>query len=205
MLKRLAKQYPGSAVQLCALVHRSPFELLVATILSAQCTDKRVNQVTPAFFKKYPDPSALSRASLKDVEEMVHSTGFYKAKAANLVAMSQALISNFGGEVPKTLSELTTLAGVGRKTANVIRSVAFGLGGIAVDTHVGRVSRRLGLTTNMNPDIIGEELEAIVPPGQQGSFSLRLILHGRQVCKARKPLCDVCILADMCPSSKALP
>lgn len=194
----LAEQYPLAE---CELDHAGPFQLLAATILSAQTTDARVNMVTPELFARYPDAAALAAANPDDVERIVRSTGFYKSKARNLIAMAQALVERFGGEVPTALDDLVTLAGVGRKTANVVRSVAFGLPGLPVDTHVGRLSRRLGLTTEDDPVKVEHELGALLPPAKWGEFSLRVILHGRRVCDARKPACERCVLERLCPSS----
>ncbi|MGH9155040.1 MAG: endonuclease III [Acidimicrobiales bacterium] len=202
--RRLADEYPGSAVELCALVHDGPFQLLVATILSAQTTDQRVNQVTPALLARYPTAAALAAAYPGEVEALVFPTGFYRAKTASLIGMAGALEDRFGGRVPAAMADLVTLPGVGRKTANVIRSVAFGLPGLPVDTHVGRLSRRIGLTVEQDPDKIEADLGRIVPAGRRGAFSLRLILHGRAVCVARRPRCGICLLADFCPSSAAV-
>jgi endonuclease III len=198
---RLARLYPGSAPELCALAHDGPFQLLVATILSAQCTDERVNMVTPGLFAAYPTPEALARASREDIEERIRSTGFFRSKAKNLVGMAEALTTRFGGEVPSSMEDLTTLPGVGRKTANVVRSVALGLPGLPVDTHVGRLARRLGLTEQTDPVKVEHEIGALVPPKEWGTLSLRLILHGRRVCRARAPRCGECVLADICPSA----
>ena len=195
--ERLAEEYP---VAICELTHRNPFELLAATILSAQCTDVRVNMVTPALFNAYPTPHDLAHADITHVEQLVRSTGFYGSKAKNLIGMATALEERFGGEVPKEMEDLVTLPGVGRKTANVVRSVAFGLPGLAVDTHVGRLSRKLGFTTETDPVKVEKELNAMLPPEQWGEFGLRLILHGRRICDARKPKCRECSLADICPS-----
>lgn len=198
---RLAVEYPGSARQLCALAHVGPLQLLVATILSAQCTDERVNQVTPVLFRAYPTPAALARADTGELEALVRSTGFFRAKTRNLKGMAQALDDRFGGEVPTSMEDLTSLPGVGRKTANVVRSVAYGLPGLPVDTHVGRVSRRLGLTTAAHPVQVEADLGALVPPAERGALSLRLILHGRRVCRARVPRCGNCLLSDFCPTA----
>jgi endonuclease III len=198
---RLAEEYPGSATDLCALQHQGPFQLLVATILSAQSTDERVNMVTPALFAAYPDAEALAHASPSDVERLVHSTGFFRAKTRSLLGMAQAVTDRFGGTVPSKMEELTTLPGVGRKTANVVRSVAFGLPGLPVDTHVGRLVRRLGLTTETDPVKVEAEICALLPAREWGALSLRLILHGRRVCLARRPRCEECLLADICPSA----
>ena len=200
-MSRLAREFPGSAAELCALEHQGSFQLLVATILSAQCTDERVNMVTPGVFAAYPTPEALALASLPDLEELVRSTGFFRSKAKNLVGMAQGVIERFGGEVPSSMEDLTSLPGVGRKTANVVRSVAMGLPGLPVDTHVGRLTRRLGLTTQTDPVKVEGEIGALVPPEEWGALSLRLILHGRKTCPARTPRCGECVLADICPSS----
>lgn len=194
----LAEEYPEA---LCELDHRNPFELLTATILSAQTTDARVNMVTPELFAAYPDAASLATADLDDVERIVRSTGFYQSKARNIVGMAAALVERFGGQVPTDRDDLTSLAGVGRKTANVVRSVAFGLPGLPVDTHVGRLSRRLGLTEEEDPVKVEHALGALLPGSQWGDFSLRLILHGRRVCEARRPQCDRCALRSVCPSS----
>ncbi len=200
-MRRLAAEYPGSAKELCALDHANPFQLLCATILSAQCTDERVNMVTPALFARYPTPEALAAAKPADVEEIIRSTGFFNNKRKSLIGMAQALVERFDGEVPASLDDLVTLPGVGRKTGNVLRSVALDLPGLPVDTHVGRLSRRLGLTTETDPVKAELALNAMIPASDRGAFSLRLILHGRAVCTARKPRCDACVLADFCPSA----
>jgi len=199
--ERLAHEYPGTAKELCALRHSNPYELLVATILSAQCTDERVNMVTPALFAKYPTPEDLAAADPADVEEMIRSTGFFRSKTRSLIGMANGLVERFGGEVPHKLSDLVTLPGVGRKTGNVIRSVAMGEPGLPVDTHVLRLSRRLGLTEETDPDKVERDLNPMVRADERGALSLRLILHGRAVCRARKPRCDVCVLSDFCPSA----
>jgi endonuclease-3 len=201
VIERLASEYPGSATDLCALVHDNPFQLLIATILSAQSTDEMVNKVTPALFARYATPEDLAEADPAEVEELVHSTGFFRQKTKSLIGMASALDERFGGEVPTELEDLVTLPGVGRKTGNVIRSVAFGLPGLPVDTHVGRLSRRLKLTAEDDPVKVELDLNGIVPAEERGALSLRLILHGRAVCDARKPRCDVCLLADICPSA----
>jgi endonuclease-3 len=199
--ERLAEVYPGSARTLCALDHRDAFQLLVATILSAQCTDVRVNLTTPALFARYPDAPAMAAADLADVETLIRSTGFFRSKARNLVGMAQALVGRFNGQVPPAMADLVTLPGVGRKTANVIRSVEFGLPGLPVDTHVQRLSRRLELTEQTDPVKVESELNALIPAARRGAFSLRLILHGRAVCLARSPRCPRCVLSDFCPSA----
>ena len=198
VLRLLKREYP---VAICELTHESAFQLLAATILSAQCTDVRVNMVTPALFDAYPTPTKLATADVAHVEQLVHSTGFYQTKAKNLVGMANQVISRFGGEVPREIEDLITLPGVGRKTANVLRSVVFKLPGLPVDTHVGRLSRRLGLTKLEDPVKVEYELNAMLPPTEWGEFSLRLILHGRRVCDAKKPNCAECLLEKLCPSS----
>jgi len=201
VVERLTREYPGSARDLCALVHANPFQLLVATILSAQCTDEMVNKVTPALFARYPTPTDLADADPAEVEELIHATGFFRQKTKSLIGMAHALEERFAGEVPTELDDLVTLPGVGRKTGNVIRSVAFGLPGLPVDTHVGRLSRLLKFTTETDPVKAEHDLDALVAPDERGGLSLRLILHGRQVCIARRPQCDVCLLNDVCPSA----
>lgn len=195
---RLAAAYPDA---ICELDHGNPFELLVATILSAQCTDARVNLVTPTLFARYPTAQDLAAADPTDVEEIVRSTGFYAAKTRNLLGMAGALLERFDGEVPSALDDLVTLPGVGRKTANVIRAVAFGLPGIAVDTHVKRLAGRLALTDSDDADVIEHELGRLLERDQWGPFGLRLILHGRRICHARRPDCGGCAMADICPSA----
>jgi endonuclease-3 len=198
VLRILKREYP---VAICELTHESAFQLLAATILSAQCTDVRVNLVTPALFDSYPTPAKLATAEVAHVEQLVRSTGFYQTKAKNLVGMASQVMSRFGGEVPREIEDLITLPGVGRKTANVLRSVVFDLPGLPVDTHVGRLSRRLGLTKLEDPVKVEYELNAMLPPPEWGQFSLRLILHGRRVCDAKKPKCEECLLEKLCPSS----
>src|SRR5919202_5741458 len=195
----LADEYPGDAKELCALLHDGPFQLLAATILSAQTTDEMVNSVTPALFARYPTPADLAAADPAEVERLIHPTGFFRAKTRSIIGMAAALEERFGGQVPSAMEDLVTLPGVGRKTANVVRSVAMGLPGLPVDTHVGRLSRRLGLTTETDPVKVKADLDAIVPPRERGALSLRLILHGRRVCQARRPRCDACVLAPICP------
>jgi endonuclease III len=198
-LRRLGDEYPDAR---CELDHRNPYELLAATILSAQCTDARVNMVTPALFARYPAPEDLAAADPEDVEELVHSTGFYKNKTRSLIGMAQALVERHGGEVPGAMRELVRVPGVGRKTANVVRSVALGLPGLPVDTHVLRLSARLGLTTETDPVKVEHVLNPMIPASERGRFSLLLILHGRRVCVARRPRCHDCVLADFCPSAQ---
>jgi endonuclease-3 len=197
--RRLTLEYPDAV---CELDHGNPFELLAATILSAQCTDVRVNMVTPTLFARYPLPEDLAQAAPAELQEIIRSTGFYQNKARSLIGMANALVDRFGGEVPGAMEDLVTVPGVGRKTANVVRSVALGLPGLPVDTHVGRLSRLLGLTTEMDPVKVEMELNPMVPAHERGLFSLRLILHGRRVCVARRPRCEDCVLNDFCPSSE---
>jgi endonuclease-3 len=202
--ERLATLFPGRARVLCALDHDNPLQLLEATILSAQCTDERVNLTTPALFARYPDAPSMAAADVAEVEELIHSTGFFRAKARNLVGMAQAVVERFGGEVPTAIEDLVTLPGVGRKTANVVRSVDFGLPGLPVDTHVLRLSHRLGLTDETDPVKVELALNAMIPADQRGAFSLRMILHGRATCTARSPQCGVCVLSDFCPTAPCL-
>jgi endonuclease-3 len=197
--ERLAAEYPDAH---CELDHRNAFELLCATILSAQCTDARVNLVTPALFARYPDAAALAVAEQGDVEALVRSTGFFRAKARALVGMAQVLVAEHGGEVPASLEALVPLPGVGRKTANVILGNAFGINaGIVVDTHVQRLARRLGLTREPDPVRIERALMPLFPQAGWALLSHLLIWHGRRVCLARTPACDRCLLADVCPSA----
>ena len=198
--ERLKNEYEA----ICELDHGNAFQLLVATILSAQCTDARVNKTTPDLFRRFPTPLELAAADPIELEEMVRSTGFYKSKARNLLKMANQLLDDHSGEVPKDLEKLVRLGGVGRKTANVIRSVAFKLPGLPVDTHVGRLSRRLGLTNEEDPVKVELTLNPMVPQNERGEFSLRVILHGRQVCFARSPNCDECVLNDFCPAAFAI-
>lgn len=195
--RRLTEEFP---VAVCELDHETPFQLLAATILSAQCTDVRVNMVTPALFARYPDAESLAAADPAELEQVIRSTGFYQSKARNLMGMANGLLERFGGEVPRDLDDLVTLPGVGRKTGNVVRSVVFDLPGLPVDTHVGRLSRRLGITDEDDPVKVEHELCSYLPPEEWGSFSLRLILHGRRTCEARSPRCGGCALADLCPA-----
>jgi endonuclease-3 len=204
VVARLADEYPGSAKDLCALHHETPFQLLAATILSAQCTDEMVNSVTPTLFARYPKPTDLAAANPEVVEEIVHATGFFRQKTKSLIGMATAVRDRFDGEVPTELNDLVTLPGVGRKTGNVLRSVAFDLPGLPVDTHVGRLATRLKLTNETDPVKVELDLNGLVDPSERGGFSLRLILHGRKVCGARRPKCDDCLLADICPSAGRL-
>lgn len=200
ILRRLTAEYPDAH---CALDHQSPLQLLVATILSAQCTDKRVNEVTPALFRRYPTARHYAEAQLPDLEAMVQSTGFFRNKARSLQGLGRALVADHGGEVPRTMAELTVLPGVGRKTANVVLGNAFGIeAGVVVDTHVGRLSRRLGLTAEEDAVKAEADLMKLVPQDRWTLWSHLLIDHGRKVCAARKPACDRCVVADLCPSAE---
>ncbi len=197
VLRRLKADYPDAE---CALVHRSAFQLLVATILSAQCTDKRVNLVTKDLFRKYRKPADFATAPLKDIESAVKSTGFFRNKAKNIKACSTVLVEKHGGKVPRDLDSLVELAGVGRKTANVVLGTAFGIPtGVVVDTHVGRLSRRLGLTKQKDAVKVETDLMKILPKKEWIDFSHRMIHHGRQVCDARKPDCEACSMTKFCP------
>lgn len=197
IIARLRAEYPDAH---CALDHANPEQLLVATVLSAQCTDERVNQVTPFLFQKYPDMKSLAKAQLEEVEEIVHSTGFYKNKAKNIIAMAKKLVLDYSGKVPKNLEVLVELPGVGRKTANVVLGNSFGIpSGVVVDTHVSRLSQRLGLTQNSSPISIEQDLMRLVDQQDWIQFSHWLITHGRAICQARKPDCENCFLEDICP------
>jgi endonuclease-3 len=195
IIKILSKEIPDSAI---ALRYSNPFELLIATILSAQCTDVKVNQVTQDLFKKFRTAGAYAEAGLPELEERIRPTGFYRNKAKSIQRCSQELVARFGGKVPETLEELVTLPGVGRKTANVILGNAFGVPGIVVDTHVHRVSRRIGLTRKDDPVKIEFDLMEVVPKGEWTHFSNLLIWHGRRTCVARKPLCEKCAIRRWC-------
>jgi endonuclease-3 len=192
----LQKLYPDAH---CALHHRNALELLVATILSAQCTDRRVNLVTPALFARYPDAHAFATAKQGELEKMIQSTGFFRNKARNIILCCREIVEKHGGEVPRTMKELVPLAGIGRKTANVILGNAFNVPGIPVDTHVMRLSQRMGLTVQTDPVKIEADLMAIVPKKHWTMFAHQMIFHGRQVCHARGPLCETCTLAAFCP------
>ena len=196
VFRALTKLYPDAH---CALEHRTPLELLVATILSAQCTDVRVNMVTPALFARYPDAKAYAVADLRELETFIQSTGFFRAKAKNIQACCRQIVEAHGGKVPQTLEELVKLPGVGRKTANVVLGDCFGVPGITADTHVGRLSRRLGLTTHADPVKVEQDIMALLPPKDWVMFNHRTITHGRQVCFARKPDCERCGLKRICP------
>ncbi len=204
MHRRLAVEHPGTPKDLCELDHSNPFELLVATILSAQSTDKLINSVTPNLFARYPDAAALAGADPLELQELIRSTGFFASKSRSLLGMASTLVARYEGEVPSRMADLVTLPGVGRKTANVVLSVSFDRPGLPVDTHVLRLSRRLGLTAQDDPVKVEAELNPMVPAAERGLFSLRLILHGRRVCLARTPACSACVLNDICPSSQVL-
>ena len=196
---RLATHYPDAH---CALDFKTPFQLLVATILSAQCTDKRVNMVTPALFKRYKTPAALAAAKPEELEEMIKSTGFFRSKTKSLIGMATAIAEQHGGKVPDEMDPLTKLPGVGRKTANVVFGNAYDTNvGVVVDTHVTRVSERLGLTKQTDPVKIEQDLMKLIPQPQWTMLSHLLIQHGREICEARRPKCEICFLNDVCPSS----
>ncbi len=197
VLQRLAGRYPHPETHLVA---RDAWELTVATVLAAQCTDKRVNMVTPRLFSRWPDPAALALAETEEVEEVIRSTGFYRNKAKNLVAAARRVTEVYGGKVPRTMAELTTLPGVARKTANVVLWGAFGINeGLAVDTHVGRISYRLGLTVHTDPVKVERDLMKLFPRAEWGNVNHRMVWFGREVCDARKPACDRCEMAPFCP------
>lgn len=198
LIQRLEAAHPDAA---CALTHEDPFQLLVATILSAQCTDARVNQVTPALFARYPDAATMSRATQEELEALIRTTGFFRNKSKSIRGASERLVAAYGGVVPRTMEELLSLPGVARKTANVVLGVGHGVAeGVVVDTHVYRVSRRLGLTKGRNPAEVEKDLMGRIPRGKWIEFAHLLIFHGRRVCVARKPRCEACALFDLCPS-----
>ena len=200
IFKRLRRAYPDAH---CELVHTGPYQLLVATILSAQCTDKRVNQVTPALFARYPDSESLAMADPRELEDLIKPTGFFRSKTKSLLGMAGGLLDRFGGSVPTAMADLVTLPGVGRKTANVVLGNAFDRAeGVVVDTHVGRVSRRLGLTRHSDPVKVETVLMKLFPRKDWTLLSHLLIFHGRRVCVARRPRCAECVLNDLCPSSQ---
>jgi len=195
--RQLTKNYPNVR---CELDYNSAFQLLVATVLSAQCTDKRVNQTTPALFKKYPNPKKMAKADLKDIQRLVKSTGFFRAKAKNIKGLSNKIMEEFDGDMPSNLEDLITLPGVGRKTANVVLGHAFGIPGITVDTHFGRLSRRFGWSKQSDPVKVEFEVGELIHEKEWTNLSQRMIWHGRRVCHARKPACGACPLAKLCPS-----
>jgi endonuclease III len=199
ILVQLQRLYPDAT---CSLTYQSPVQLLVATILSAQCTDERVNLVTPALFARFPDAAALAGADREELETLIRSTGFYRNKAKNIQGACQKIASEFGGEVPKQMEKLLSLPGVARKTANVVLAHGFGINqGVTVDTHVKRLSGRLGLTEETDPVKIERDLMKLLPQPEWENFSIRMIYHGRAICKARKPDCAACKLAHICPSA----
>jgi endonuclease-3 len=195
--RQLTKSYPNVR---CELDYNSAFQLLVATVLSAQCTDKRVNQTTPALFKKYPNPKKMAKADLKDIQRLVKSTGFFRAKAKNIKGLSNKIMEEFDGDVPSNLDDLITLPGVGRKTANVVLGHAFGIPGITVDTHFGRLSRRFDWSKQNDPVKVEFEVGELIAEKEWTNLSQRMIWHGRRVCHSRKPACGACPLAKLCPS-----
>ncbi|WP_017325224.1 endonuclease III [Synechococcus sp. PCC 7336] len=200
ILYRLKQEYPDST---CALNYETPLQLLVAVILSAQCTDKRVNLVTPELFRQFPDAPALAMADREDIESAIRSTGFYRNKAKHIQGACQKIVKEFDGSVPRTMAELLTLPGVARKTANVVLAHAFGINaGVTVDTHVKRLSNRLALTQHSNPVRIEKDLMRLIPQPDWENWSIRLIDHGRAVCNARKPRCQECVLFDLCPTGQ---
>ena len=193
----LSREYPDAC---CELDFATPYQLLVATVLSAQCTDKRVNAVTPALFAKYPSAQEMASARISDIERIIKSTGFFRAKARNIKALSQELMARFDGDVPPVLDELVTLPGVGRKTANVVLGNAFDIPGLTVDTHFGRLSRRFGWTEEDDPVRVERDVAKLIPKKEWTHLSHRLIWHGRRICHSRKPACGACPLAKLCPS-----
>ena len=200
-VERLKTEYPA----VTELDHQNPWQLVVATILSAQTTDKTVNLVTPKLFARYPTPADLAAADPAEVEVILKPTGFFRAKTRAIIRCARDLVERFNGEVPRRLEDLVTLQGIGRKTANVILSVGFGVPGFAVDTHVKRLTNRLGLVSTTDPAKIEKQVTKMIPRKEWGGFSLRLILHGRRVCVARRPKCEQCLLNDFCPSSTVRP
>jgi len=199
ILRRIKELYPDAT---CSLDYETPVQLLIATILSAQCTDERVNKVTPELFRRFPNAAEIAAAELDDIITLVKSTGFFRNKAKNIQGACRLIMTEFGGEVPQTMEELLTLPGVARKTANVVLANAFGINmGVTVDTHVKRLSYRLGLTKHLDPVRVEQDLIKLLPRPDWENWSIRLIYHGRAVCNARKPACDRCLLADLCPSA----
>ena len=196
--RELARVYPQAH---CELDYQTPFQLLVATVLSAQCTDVRVNQVTPSLFSQYPDATSMASADRHHLEDLIRPTGFFRAKTESLLTLSRDLVEHHGGEVPGTLEQLTSLRGVGRKTANVVLGNAFGVPGITVDTHMGRLARRLGLTVNHDPVAVEQDLMVLIERKEWTVWSHRVIFHGRRRCTARKPDCANCEIARLCPTA----
>lgn len=197
--RRLAQEYPDAR---CALDYESPLQLLIATVLSAQCTDERVNSVTPELFARYPEAADYAAAQRSDLESILRPLGFQRAKAGHLLGIGEKLVADFQGEVPRTVKELTSLPGVGRKTALVVLGNAFGIPGLTVDTHFSRLMQRLGLTGEKTPVKIERDIAKLVPEEEWTMFSHRVIFHGRQVCHARTPECEACVLRDMCPAAR---
>lgn len=200
IFKALIKEYPDAKTE---LIYADTFQLLISVILSAQCTDAQVNKTTPALFAKYPDAAALAKGKPKDVEKLIHSCGFYRMKTKSILSASQDLVTRFNGKVPGTLDELVTLRGVGRKTASVVLNQAFDVPAIAVDTHVKRVSHRLGWTQHTNPEKVEQDLKALLPQNLWSLVNTTLILHGRRICKAKKPLCEECSINKWCAYYKS--
>jgi endonuclease-3 len=194
----LTKEYPDAR---CELDFNSPLELLIATVLSAQCTDVRVNAVTPVLFKRFPTLETLALAKLSEIEEIIYSTGFFRSKAKNIKELANKILNDFGGEVPNDLAQLVTLPGVGRKTANVVLGNAFGIPGLTVDTHFGRLSRRFGWSTATDPVKVENDVAKLIPEKEWTLLSHKLIWHGRRICHSRKPECGICPLAKLCPSA----
>ena len=194
----LTKEYPDAR---CELDFNSPLELLVATVLSAQCTDKRVNTVTPVLFNRFPTVTKLAGAKISEIEKIIYSTGFYRSKAKNIKELANKILKDFNGEVPKTLAQLVTLPGVGRKTANVVLGNAFGIPGLTVDTHFGRLSRRFGWSQETDPVKVENDVAKLIPEKEWTLLSHKLIWHGRRICHSRKPECEICPLAKLCPSA----
>ena len=194
----LTKEYPDAR---CELDFNSPLELLIATVLSAQCTDKRVNAVTPVLFKRFPTVTKLAGAKISEIEKIIYSTGFYRRKAKNIKELANKILKDFNGEVPKTLAQLVTLPGVGRKTANVVLGNAFGIPGLTVDTHFGRLSRRFGWSQETDPVKVENDVAKLIPEKEWTLLSHKLIWHGRRICHSRKPECGICPLAKLCPSA----
>lgn len=197
MYRVLTKHYPNVR---CELDYQTPFQLLIATVLSAQCTDKRVNQTTPQLFKRFGTPKKMAAAEILDLEEIIHPLGFFHSKSAHIKSLSQRLVMDYGAEVPGRLEDLVTLSGVGRKTANVVLGHAFGIPGITVDTHFGRLSRRFEWSSSQDPVVVEREVGALIPRREWTNLSQRMIWHGRRICHSRKPACGACPLANLCPS-----
>ena len=199
-VERLKAEYP---LAICSLVYEDPFQLLAATRLSAQCTDARVNLVTPALFARFPTPQAMALADVEEVEELIRSCGFFRTKARDLIGIGQALVAHHGGQVPKSMEELTALPGVGRKTANLVRGDVFGLPAVVADTHLIRITNLLGLVAVKDPAKVEQQLVKLLDPKESNDFCHRCVLHGRAVCVARRPNCAVCCLADVCAHARA--